>query len=115
MEITGAMGSAKEMFRYVMTALEEPDLGSAVINSPTLWETYQQGVLAIYEKHFTNEQLLGMIAFYNTDIGKTVIETMPEILTETLCLGEAWGADVADMLLNHSDPIAPTPLVVDVR
>ena len=109
------MGTAKEMFRYVMDALEEPDLGGAVVNSPTLWETYQEGVVAIYEKHFSEEQILGMIAFYNTDIGKSVIETMPEILADTLCLGEAWGAEVTDMLLNHSDPIAPTPIVIDIR
>ncbi len=48
-------------------------------------------LVTIYAKHFTHEDVLGLIAFYETDLGRKTVATMPLLMQESATVGEKWG------------------------
>jgi hypothetical protein len=49
-------------------------------------------VVPIYERHFTHEEVRGLLQFYETPLGQKLIQTMPQILQESVGVGQLWGA-----------------------
>jgi len=48
-------------------------------------------IAAIWDKHFTHDDIRGLIAFYESPIGAKLREMQPMILEESMAAGEAWG------------------------
>ncbi len=51
-------------------------------------------LVPIYAKHFSHEDIRGMLAFYDSDLGRRAIAEMPALLQESMQVGRRWGADV---------------------
>lgn len=47
-------------------------------------------VADVWDRHFTHEEILGLIAFYESPLGMHLREMQPEILQESLDAGEEW-------------------------
>lgn len=48
----------------------------------------------IYVRHFTDDEMRTVLAFYRTDTGKKLLAEMPAITKESAALGAAWGQQV---------------------
>lgn len=48
-------------------------------------------LVAIYAKHFTHDEVLGLIAFYETELGRKTVATLPLLMQESAAVGEKWG------------------------
>lgn len=59
-------------------------------------DTMVSMVIPIYEKYYTDEEILQMIAFYETPVGKKVIATLPDIMKESMAIGQEWGKQVGE-------------------
>jgi hypothetical protein len=46
--------------------------------------------IALYAKYFTHADVKAMLAFYQSDLGKKVIENMPSLTREGAGIGEQW-------------------------
>lgn len=46
--------------------------------------------IALYAKYFTPDDVKGMLAFYQTDLGKKAIAAMPSLTREGSAIGEQW-------------------------
>jgi len=59
-------------------------------------------VIPIYAKHFTVDEINGMIAFYKTPLGQKLTHELPSITQESMAAGQQWGSElgrrVADRL-----------------
>lgn len=44
----------------------------------------------IYARHFTHEEVRGLLTFYSSDLGKKVIVSMPVIFQEGAAAGQQW-------------------------
>lgn len=54
------------------------------------------GMLApIYWKHLTKADLDGIIKFYETPVGKKMAAAQPNIMTESMKVGQQWGMQIA--------------------
>ncbi len=51
-------------------------------------------IIPIYDKHFTEAELDGMIAFYKTPLGQKLIKELPAVATEAQQAGAVWGKDI---------------------
>lgn len=60
----------------------------AVINEDMSWKKMKEPLVQIYIKHLTEEEVQGMIDFYSTDIGKSMIKKMPIIMQDSMGLGQ---------------------------
>ena len=59
-------------------------------------DTMVSMVIPIYEKYYTDEEILQMIVFYETPVGKKVIATLPDIMKESMAIGQEWGKQVGE-------------------
>lgn len=56
-------------------------------------------IVPIYARHFTPDEIKGLIAFYSTPLGKKSIEAMPAIMDECLQAGQEWGTGLSTKLI----------------
>jgi len=50
-----------------------------------------EGIIPIYEKHLSEQNIDDIIKFYKTESGKALIEKSPQIMTEAMNLGQGLG------------------------
>jgi hypothetical protein len=48
-------------------------------------------VVPIYDRHFSDEELKGLIAFYESPVGKKAVEVLPQVMDESREAGSRWG------------------------
>ena len=48
----------------------------------------------MYDHIFTASEIQGMIAFYESPIGKRFMEVQPQLMKEGMALGQEWGARI---------------------
>lgn len=63
------------------------------------------GMIAqVYKKHFTVEEIRGLNAFYETELGQKIIRVLPELTLDCFEAGQIWGMRVTDDLIRRYDP-----------
>jgi hypothetical protein len=109
MELTGASAAAAEMASTVsdvfLEGLEEETkqslpprvievvrevLGGEFVKAFNGSEVKDQ-LIALYAKYFTHEDVKGMIAFYQSDVGRKSIANLPSLTNDGAAIGERWG------------------------
>lgn len=48
-------------------------------------------IAAVYDRHFTADDLRQMLAFYDTPVGKKLLATLPTVTQESMAAGREWG------------------------
>ncbi|EJL6550188.1 DUF2059 domain-containing protein, partial [Vibrio cholerae] len=44
------------------------------------WEKFEPYMITIYSNHFSEEELKGMIDFYSSDVGQSILKKMPVVM-----------------------------------
>ena len=57
--------------------------------------------IAIYDRHFTMEELQALIDFYTTPVGQQVVKKMPLIAQESNAIGQQWGEAKAREIIQR--------------
>lgn len=57
-------------------------------------------ITPIYEKYYTEADLDGLIAFYQTDLGKKMTKNLPAIMQESMKVGQTWGRAVGERAMK---------------
>lgn len=57
-------------------------------------------VLPIYQKHLTEDDLTGVIAFYDTPVSKKFAEKTPVITQESMIAGQEWGLQIGQQVID---------------
>ena len=73
---------------------------------PTLF--LGSAAVAIYDKHFSDEEIRGLIKFYETPLGQKAVAALPQISNEVREAAKSWGEHLGqkamqDVLAEHSD------------
>jgi uncharacterized protein len=61
-----------------------------------------------YDKNFTDEEILGLIQFYQTPVGKKAISVLPRLMSDLQQRGRKWGEDLGrqsmiEVLAEHPE------------
>lgn len=76
--------------------------------SPDLWTKIRASInynelvellVPIYSRHYTQQDVDGLIAFYQTPLGQKVVSQLPQISKESLLAGQQWGQQKAQEIL----------------
>lgn len=105
MEITGSGNLGKQVITNIITSYKEtyPNV------NPKYWEEvvkeadadeFVRLLTPIYAKYYTEEDLDGLIKFYETPLGKKVIATLPGISAESMAVGQKWGEELAQKIFK---------------
>jgi uncharacterized protein len=55
----------------------------------------------IYDKYFSEEEVLGLVAFYATPLGKRLLEAQPLVLQESMQAGKEWGRALGQKVIER--------------
>jgi hypothetical protein len=58
-------------------------------------------VVPIYDKHFDQEELEALLAFYESPTGRKLLSKMPAVMQESVGVGNAWGQKKALELMKR--------------
>ncbi len=88
-----------------------PSLRQMIPDAPeTFWEDFMSefspdafvdAIVPIYQRYLTQDDLEAIIAFYDTPAGKKLIETQPMILQDSMEVGQQWGQEVAQQVMER--------------
>ena len=59
-------------------------------------EFVTERLVPIYDKHLSHEDIKGLIVFYESPLGKKLLQVMPVMSHESMLAGQAWGRDFAE-------------------
>jgi hypothetical protein len=55
-------------------------------------------VIPLYGKYFSQADIKALIRFYQSEIGKKTIKVMPNLLQESMTLGQQWGQNLGPVI-----------------
>ncbi|MGB8356895.1 MAG: DUF2059 domain-containing protein [Chthoniobacteraceae bacterium] len=58
-------------------------------------------IIPIYDKYYTIDDLKAVNAFYGSPAGQKVLSSVPQIMQESMKIGQAWGAQVAQQAIKE--------------
>lgn len=61
-----------------------------------------KSLVPVYDKHFTHEEIKGLITFYTSPVGKRFVEKQTLVIPESMKVGELWGQQVAQKALKSA-------------
>jgi hypothetical protein len=57
-------------------------------------DAFIETTIPIYERNLTEEEIDGMLAFYRTAVGQSVVKKLPRLTQESMLAGQQWGVAV---------------------
>ena len=108
--LTDAQGVFKSSIESQISAAKAATKANGTRIPPKLWDEvlkeidpseFVELLIPIYDKHFSNEELEGLIAFYETPLGKKLISKLPQIMTESAAAGEKYGQQIANKVIQR--------------
>ncbi|AQX07641.1 DUF2059 domain-containing protein [Elizabethkingia ursingii] len=61
---------------------------------------FEELLIPIYSKYYTEKELDDIIAFYKTSTGQKVIKTMPDMTNESMQAGQIWGMKLGQKVMK---------------
>ncbi|MDP5017070.1 DUF2059 domain-containing protein [Anabaena sp. UHCC 0187] len=105
LDITGSRNLSRKIITQLIDSLkaEYPQA------PPKFWDTFMaefkpeeiiDEYIPIYSKYFTNEEIEGIIAFYETPLGKKTLSVIPQVSKESTAIGIKYGRQAAERALE---------------
>jgi hypothetical protein len=96
LELTGSAKLQKQMMGTMLKSFRQamPDVNDE------FWSEFEKQIdfneltammIPIYQKHFTNEDILKIIQFYESPAGQKFVQELPAIAQESMLAGQEWG------------------------
>ena len=103
LETMGSTHAMKTSFEYMINYYKQnnPQISSEYWDNASKHVDYYelvQKLVPVYSKHFTEQEIVDLLNFYNTSTGKKMIEKMPAILEESMDIGRKWGIELAQKI-----------------
>jgi cell division septation protein DedD len=77
---------------------------------PEFWQNYMDAnqtqlfigrLVPVYQKHFTADEMSGLLKFYRSPLGQKVINEMPTTMAEANQAGQQWSHERSDQMVNE--------------
>jgi hypothetical protein len=106
LELTNVKEQAEQAFDLIL-----PQFRALIPAVPAeFWDLFRKNLdfegfvalhIPIYDRYYSYEDIMGMIAFYETPLGKKIVRAESQMAKETMLAGEAWGAEMAKKILER--------------
>lgn len=63
--------------------------------------TLMNGMIPAFQKHFTAEDIDGLLKFYRSPLGQKVIKEMPQVMAENVKLNQQWGQQRGAQMIDQ--------------
>ena len=62
---------------------------TTVLKTEMSWAKMQPMMVNVYDKHFSEQEVADMLAFYKTDTGQKILEKMPVVMQESMQMSQS--------------------------
>ena len=109
MDVSGTTASYQGMIKQMMAGFkaQQPDASDKVmadmekvLNEFSMSKLVDR-LVPVYQKHLTEKDLKGIIAFYESPAGKNYAAKVPAIMQESMAAGQQWGAEVGAEMVRR--------------
>ena len=105
MEVTGAAAMGEQVVNQMLDGMSKNVTGESAEYLRRFRAELDPNEMVelnvpIYMKHFTHEEIKGLVEFYESPIGKKTIEKLPLVMQESMAAGQAWGEKLAQKILG---------------
>lgn len=122
MELIGSHNLARQMIDGMMSSYKESMPGVDKELEAKVFRIYEEELIKaftvervealifpVYDKYFTDDEIVALIAFYESPLGKKTTSVLPQIMSESLNIGEQLGTEVHQKALERIEKeILPT-------
>jgi hypothetical protein len=117
LDMTGALNIGQQMSGFVVKQMTEtiqktrPDIPSEMFDilleevNKTIAEAlvakeggFIELVIPIYHKHLSHDEIKGLIAFYQTELGQKALRVLPTLVQESMTAGQRWGQELGPVI-----------------
>jgi len=93
LELNGGNASTEKSVSDIIEAIKHlvPDFNPDRVDMKDILNEIHKELIPIYDKYFTNEEILGIIEFYKTPIGKSYLTKMGGVALESMQVGNKYG------------------------
>ena len=107
LETTGSGSLGKQMIQQMLPAMKK----MAPKAPDDFWTDFMKEInpddiiamtIPVYQKNFTEEDLLETIAFYKSPVGQRLIAKLPIVLQESTQIGQQWGQELAKRTIERA-------------
>ncbi len=106
LEVTGAQRMMSQMAGQMIASFKkaQPEVPEE------FWNRFEEKfssedlidqLVPIYDKYYSKQDLDGLLAFYESPVGQKVLKTMPQVMQESMQIGQAWGKQKAEEVLKE--------------
>jgi Uncharacterized protein conserved in bacteria (DUF2059) len=95
-------------------------LKAAEIVLKRTWGEYSEYKISLYAKHFSDKEVIQLIEFYSTPLGRKVSITLPKLMQESMTTGASYGKKIAPLIEQEflypgfqDKSNSPAPLFLD--
>lgn len=71
------------------------------IGNPATLNQLVEQLIPVYQKHYTSAELEQLIAFYDTPIGRKMLEVAPMVSAESIQIGREWGRQLGEKVARQ--------------
>ena len=111
MELMEVMGTKQNLHNILNTMVVQykssyPDIPSEfwkkAISEENVNDLFNR-MIPLYSKYYNEKEINDLIVFYKTPTGKKMVETMPQVMNESMQIGEKWGAEIGSKIQAELD------------
>jgi hypothetical protein len=106
LEVSGTAKLSEQMFDQMVISMSQNmrDI------PPEFWEGFRKEVdlnelldkiVPVYSKHFTPDEVKQLIQFYESPVGRKLVQEQPALVAESMKIGESWGRGVGERVARR--------------
>ena len=106
LEVSNVRSQASQMFDLML-----PDLITLAPNAPSaFWNSFKSRLdidsfvnlfIPIYDRYFSHDDIRSLIEFYESPIGRRLLDVTPSMSQESYRIGQEWGEKTAIDIINE--------------
>lgn len=102
-ELLSVMGTRQNMVAVLDNMIDQyksiypnvpAEFWGKVVNDKNI-DSLIEKLTPLYTKYYTEKEIEDLTAFYKSPTGKKMVETMPDLMKESMMIGQKWGTDLA--------------------
>jgi uncharacterized protein len=106
MEVTGQAASVRQVVDSIMGSIKPmyPSVPESLwtdLAAEMRTDEFANLVVPIYMKYLTDEDVKGLLAFYEGPTGRKLIQVQPLILQDSMMVGRKWGEAAAARVIRR--------------
>jgi hypothetical protein len=106
MEVTGQAASVRQVIDSIMGSIKPmyPSVPESLwtdLAAEMRTDEFANLVVPIYMKYLTDEDVQGLLAFYESPTGRKLIQVQPLILQDSIAVGRKWGEAAAARVIRR--------------